>query len=190
MRVCLHVIGARAERGWLRSGSLYLPCAIGKGGVRVLKREGDGATPAGVLTLTALYYRRDRRLPPPSPHHRRALKPSDGWCDDPSASSYNRLIKLPVAPAAAVRSYEEMCRKDRLYDVVGVLDYNLRPALRGRGSAIFLHQTRDATLPPTAGCLALNPRDLSLLLARHPRLTLAIAPFPVRPSGQLSHRPR
>lgn len=180
MRVTLHVISARSKRGWLKRGMLYLPCAIGKGGIRALKREGDGATPPGCLALKSLFYRRDRRLPPRSPLNKRPLKPADGWCDDANASCYNRLIALPVAPAAAIKSYEEMCRTDRLYDVVGILDYNLRPALRGRGSAIFLHQSRDETLPPTAGCLALNPRDLALLLTDQPHLTIAIPPFPLR----------
>ncbi len=58
-----------------------------------------------------------------------------------------------------------MWRKDRLYDVVGVMDYNIRPRLRGRGSAIFFHIATD-DLSPTAGCVALRPRDMARLLPR------------------------
>lgn len=84
---------------------------------------------------------------------------SDGWCDAPSDRNYNRPVQLPY-PA----STERMWRDDGLYDVVGILDHNARPRMRGRGSAIFLHVARDG-YRPTEGCVALSRRDLMRVLA-------------------------
>ena len=57
------------------------PCAIGRGGLSPAKREGDGATPAGVLHITGCLYRPDR-LPRPAPRSSVALvlaMTSIGW---------------------------------------------------------------------------------------------------------------
>lgn len=161
MAICvtLHTISSRATNGHLRLGTVTFPCAIGSGGIRVRKREGDGATPAGFLRLIALFYRRDHCLPPRSSLTTRALRATDGWSDDPRRLPYNRLTTLPFAG-----SHERMQRDDRLYDVVGVLDYNMTPAVRGRGSAIFFHLTRNRAQPPTAGCIAIEPSDMAILL--------------------------
>jgi L,D-peptidoglycan transpeptidase YkuD (ErfK/YbiS/YcfS/YnhG family) len=66
-------------------------------------------------------------------------------------------------------------RADHLYDIVVVLDYNLRRRVKGRGSAIFLHLARPG-LAPTAGCIALGRRDLRLLLARAGRRAAVVVP--------------
>jgi L,D-peptidoglycan transpeptidase YkuD (ErfK/YbiS/YcfS/YnhG family) len=71
-----------------------------------------------------------------------------------------------------------MWREDRLYDFVGVLDWNLVPRVRGRGSAIFLHLSR-SDFAPTAGCVALQPGDLRRLLAmvgRRPEFLISAKP--------------
>jgi L,D-peptidoglycan transpeptidase YkuD (ErfK/YbiS/YcfS/YnhG family) len=63
-----------------------------------------------------------------------------------------------------------MWRQDGLYNLVVVLDYNLHPRLRGKGSAIFLHCARTARgssdLKPTLGCVALQEASLRRLLPR------------------------
>ncbi len=58
-----------------------------------------------------------------------------------------------------------MWREDHAYDVVLVLDFNLRPRIRGGGSAIFFHLAH-ADSRPTAGCLALSGADMLKLLPR------------------------
>jgi L,D-peptidoglycan transpeptidase YkuD (ErfK/YbiS/YcfS/YnhG family) len=148
------------HRGFLRLGALTLQCALGRSGVTYLKREGDGATPAGRLRLISLVLRPDRGPRLRSLLPSRIMRQSDGWCEDKGSGLYNRPIRLP-SPAAG---HESMWRADALYDVVGVLDWNLSPRIRGRGSAIFLHLARPG-YRPTAGCIALNRRDLGLLLA-------------------------
>jgi L,D-peptidoglycan transpeptidase YkuD (ErfK/YbiS/YcfS/YnhG family) len=147
------------HRGLLRCGPLTLKCALGRSGVTYLKREGDGATPAGRLRLLCLILRPDRGLRPRAILPCRVMRPNDGWCEDPRSGLYNRPVRLPNAAG-----HETMWRADHLYDIVGVLDWNISPRVHGRGSAIFLHLVRPG-YRPTAGCIALERRDLRLLLA-------------------------
>ena len=146
------------HRGHLRCGSLTLRCALGRSGVTHLKREGDGATPAGRLRLLSLIVRPDRQRPRSAlPIH--FMRRNDGWCEDKTHGRYNCPIRLPSSAG-----HETMWRDDRLYDIVGILDWNFRPRIRGRGSAIFLHLCRPG-YGPTAGCIALERGDLMRLLA-------------------------
>ncbi|CAH2601390.1 L,D-transpeptidase family protein [Rhodovastum atsumiense] len=132
--------------------------ALGRGGVRVTKEEGDGATPAGLLPLRRVLYRADRVAIPRTALPREPIGPQDGWCDDPGHADYNRPVRLPH-PAR----HEELWRSDRVYDVIGVLGWNDAPVQRGRGSAIFLHVARP-DLAPTEGCVALALPDLLAVL--------------------------
>jgi len=133
--------------------------AIGRGSVRPLKREGDGGTPLGRFPIRLVLYRADRALRPRGPLPVRAIRETDGWCDDPADRNYNRLIRLP-----SLRSAEGLKRADDLYDFVLVLGYNDRPRIRGRGSAIFVHLARPG-YTPTEGCIAFSRRDLLAVLA-------------------------
>jgi L,D-peptidoglycan transpeptidase YkuD (ErfK/YbiS/YcfS/YnhG family) len=99
----------------------------------------------------------------------RAIRPNDGWCDDPRDRNYNRLIRLP-----SQRSAEGLMREDALYDLVLVLGYNDLPRVRGKGSAIFMHLARPG-YTPTEGCVALTKRDLTtVLVALKPDATVLI----------------
>jgi len=140
-------------------GGQVLRAALGKGGVRADKQEGDGATPAGLLPLRRVLYRADRGPIPACAVPREPLAPEDGWCDDPAHPDYNRMIRLPH-PAR----HEELWREDGVYDLIGVLGWNDAPVARGRGSAIFLHVARP-DLSPTEGCIALPERELRAILA-------------------------
>jgi len=159
-RIVVRPAARDRRRGWLVADGLVLPCALGRGGVRRDKREGDGATPAGRFAPLQAFFRADRgpRLPARVPL--RAIRAHDCWCDAPQDRNYNRPVRLPY-PASA----EEMRRADGLYDVVVDLSANRRPILKGRGSAIFLHCARPG-FPPTQGCVALEPRALRRLLPR------------------------
>ncbi len=144
----------------LRMDALALPAVLGAGGIRADKREGDGATPAGLLRLRRVLYRADREPAPACAVPREALAPDDGWCDDPSHPDYNTQVRLPHPG-----HHERLWREDRIYDLIGVLGWNDDPVVRDRGSAIFLHLARpDAR--PTEGCVALAPDALRLVLAR------------------------
>ncbi len=134
-------------------------CALGRGGIRADKQEGDGATPVGLLPLRRLLYRADKVAIPRTIVPREPIAPSDGWCDDPRHRDYNKQITLPHDAR-----HEELWRRDDLYDLVGVLGWNDAPVVRDRGSAIFLHVAR-ADFAATEGCVALQRPDLQRLLA-------------------------
>jgi L,D-peptidoglycan transpeptidase YkuD (ErfK/YbiS/YcfS/YnhG family) len=132
--------------------------ACGRGGVRADKREGDGASPAGVFPLLYGYYRPDRLAAPQSGLKVTPLRPDDGWVDDPADPNYNRPVKLPY-PA----HHEELWLASGLYDIIVVIGYNIDPILPGAGSAIFLHVARP-DFTPTDGCIAVAREVLSALL--------------------------
>jgi L,D-peptidoglycan transpeptidase YkuD (ErfK/YbiS/YcfS/YnhG family) len=163
MRVKRNIVVRRAP-GNPREGRLVLAhgarrAALGKGGVVALKREGDGATPLGRFPIRQVLYRGDRMKPPRTPFPIRAIRADDGWCENPSDRNYNRLVRLSPNSSA-----DRLTRDDHLYDLILVLGHNDRPRVRGRGSAIFIHFARP-NYAPTAGCIALSRRDLSMLLA-------------------------
>ncbi len=158
--VATRVPGQNPPLGRLRAGALVLRCAIGAGGVKRDKREGDLASPAGNWRLLSAFYRPNPSLMPPPQLPMRPLRNNLGWCDDPASPLYNRPIVAPFR-----QSHENLWRSDHLYDIVIVLDYNMSPRRKGRGSAIFLHCARPG-LAPTEGCVALAYDDLRRLLPR------------------------
>ena len=147
-------------RGWLTCGPLRLRVALGRGGIRRNKREGDGATPAGCFDLCAVWWRGDRNPRPGGRLPTRPIRPDDAWCEDPRDRRYNRHFRLKRAAAG-----DRLWRDDRLYDLIVTLSHNTRPRIAGRGSAVFIHVARPG-YAPTAGCVALAAPDLRRLLAR------------------------
>jgi len=153
------------RRGWIAAGALRIAVALGRGGIKADKREGDGATPAGSFRPVRLWWRKDRSPRPPTRLPARQIDPADGWCEDPTDRRYNRPIRL--APGAAG---DRLARKDALYDFIIEIDHNTRPRIAGRGSAVFIHVARPG-LGPTAGCIAMPAPALRRLLRRIGRNT-------------------
>ena len=149
-----------STRGWLTAGPLALPVALGRGGIKANKREGDGGTPRGTFRAKRLWWRAERHARPATLLPARRIKPDDGWCEDPSDRHYNRPVKLPPKSKA-----DRLARQDDLYDFIVEIDHNTRPRVAGRGSAVFIHVARPR-LAPTAGCVALDSGSLRRLLAR------------------------
>jgi len=133
-----------------------LRCALGRSGVIAAgdKREGDGATPAGLWPFRRALYRPDRLKAPATALPLTPIAPHDGWCDAPGNPLYNRPVALPFSA-----SHETLWRIDALYDLVVVLGHNDDPPVAGRGSAIFLHVAA-TDYAPTEGCVALARDDL------------------------------
>jgi L,D-peptidoglycan transpeptidase YkuD (ErfK/YbiS/YcfS/YnhG family) len=144
----------------LLADRLALPVALGRGGIKADKREGDGATPRGRFRLMRIWWRPDRLPRPRTLLPARSIRADDAWCEDASDRRYNRPIKISPAGAG-----DRLWRKDHLYDVLIELDHNTRPRVSGRGSAVFVHVARPG-LAPTAGCVALPAGELRNLLAR------------------------
>jgi L,D-peptidoglycan transpeptidase YkuD (ErfK/YbiS/YcfS/YnhG family) len=157
-----NVIFVATSDGWLDLGDRRVRCALGPTGVvpAADKREGDGASPAGVWTLRRVLYRPDRGPQPSTALPAAALTPEDGWCDAPADPAYNQPVRLPY-PASA----ERLWRDDGLYDLIVILGHNDQPPVPGMGSAIFLHVARP-DYAPTEGCVAVAREDLLALLAQ------------------------
>ena len=133
-------------------------CTIGRGGLTARKREGDGATPRGTHRITGMLYRPDRMGPPAG--WAVPIRPGDLWSDDPGDPDYNMMVRVPHG-----FSHEDLRRADPMYDLVILTDWNWPYAVKGRGSAIFIHQWRGKGRP-TAGCIALSRRDLRWIAPR------------------------
>ena len=162
-KLVVRSLNAAAQRGHLVFGAFCVPCALGRSGVKVLKREGDGATPRGRFPLRTVFYEPRAGMMPGTILQRRALRRDAGWCDSPSDRNYNRAVSLPYKQSA-----ERLWRDDGIYDVVVVLGYNDVPRIKNRGSAIFMHLARPG-FPATEGCVALRPADLRRILRAVPR---------------------
>jgi len=147
------------SNGILSIGSATCRTALGRGGVRADKHEGDGATPIGLLPLRSVLYRADRLTAPTCAVPVRTIAPHDGWCDDPAHPAYNQPVPLTINASA-----EALWRDDPVYDIIGVLGWNDAPVRPGFGSAIFVHVARP-DYAPTEGCVALAPDDLRRVLA-------------------------
>jgi L,D-peptidoglycan transpeptidase YkuD (ErfK/YbiS/YcfS/YnhG family) len=153
--------GRLPHRGLLSIGPHVFPCALGRSGISVLKREGDLATPSGSLAVIA-GYGHSRQMPAVKGMRSRLrnIRRDLGWCDDPANPNYNRPVRLPCGS-----HHETMLREDGLYDVCLVTDWNLKPRRRNAGSAIFMHIAKPG-LQPTQGCIALDRATIFRLLPR------------------------
>lgn len=159
----------RPAEGWLSTGNVHLPVALGACGIRAYKREADRATPRGAFRLLRLWWRSDRALRPRTLLPVRRIRPTDAWCEDPADRRYNRPVHRSPRTSG-----DRLWREDHLYDFLIELDHNTRPRIAGRGSAVFLHLARSG-FRPTAGCVALAPASLRRLLARlGPRTRIVI----------------
>jgi L,D-peptidoglycan transpeptidase YkuD (ErfK/YbiS/YcfS/YnhG family) len=148
------------KSGYLKYKNFKFRCALGKGGIKQKQREGDFITPRGKFKLIKIYYRSDRVKKINSTLKKIKIKKNIGWCDDVSSKYYNKQIKINKKI-----SHEKLYRKDSLYDILVVLNYNLNPVIRGKGSAIFLHVAKK-NYKKTQGCIALKNRDLLYLLSK------------------------
>ena len=145
---------------YLDTGAWRHQCSIGRSGLTRSKREGDGCTPKGSFAILDWRFRPQGSVRTRPIVAWRSIRQGDGWCDDPRSGAYNRPVKLPCA-----FGHEDMWRRDGKYDVVGILDYNIRPRKASFGSAIFFHLC-SAAFETTAGCVAITPAAMSKLLPR------------------------
>jgi len=157
----MDLIVTPAGDGWQASyGDQRWRCAVGRGGIKVEKAEGDGVSPVGRWPIRTVYYRPDRIAKPVSPFPTRAIEELDGWCDDPAHADYNRPVTCPFTA-----SHEEMWRQDDLYDIVVVPGKTAAPRGPGAGGAISLHVAGHDYSPPAGGA-ALARQDLLAFLAQ------------------------
>ena len=142
------------ESGFLKYRNLKFRCALGKAGIKKKKIEGDNITPKGNYKIVDIYYRKDRVKKIFSKFKLIKIKKNMGWCDDPKSKKYNQLISLP-----SKNTFGKFYRKDDIYDLIIVLDYNVNPVIKNKGSAIFIHVAKKK-YKRTAGCVATRPAPL------------------------------
>ena len=146
------------KTGYLQYKNFIFRCALGKNGIKKKIKEGDNITPKGIFKITKIYYRQDKIKKIKTLIKKIKIRKDMGWCDDPRSIFYNKQIKLP-----SKFSYERLYRKDHIYDLLAVLNYNINPIVKNRGSAIFIHIAKK-NYRPTGGCVALKKEDLIKLL--------------------------
>ena len=133
-------------------------CALGKRGIAFKRKEGDLITPKGEYKIKFILYRKDRLKKITSKIKLIVIKKNMGWCDDPNSNHYNKLVKLPYE-----YNYEKLYKKENIYDLILVLNYNMNPIKKNKGSAIFIHVAKN-NYRNTAGCIAIKKNKLLKIL--------------------------
>ncbi len=160
------VLKKKHTKYYLLAYQNYFLCQIGSNGIISTqdKQEGDLSTPKGKWMLSSIFYREDRidlkTLVPNCKLGLNKITKNCGWCDDPSSENYNKYVKIKKRNNF---TYERLWRKDNAYDILINLDHNQNPAIKWKGSAIFIHCSFD-NLRNTGGCIALLKEDLIYLL--------------------------
>lgn len=144
--------------GYLIYKNFKFRCSLGINGIKNKKKEGDGITPKGIFKLKKIYYRKDKVKNIVTKVKKIKITKDMGWCDDPKSKFYNKLIRLP-----SKFGHEKLYRKDDIYNLIIVLDYNMNPVIKNKGSAIFIHLAKK-NYKPTQGCMGLKQNDLIKLI--------------------------
>ena len=146
--------------GLIKYKNFKFRCALGKAGIGEKKREGDNVTPTGTFKIVKIYYRSDRIKKISSKFRAIEITKNMGWCDDPNSKNYNQLVNLP-----SKYGHEKLFKKNNIYDIIVVLNYNMKPVVKNKGSAIFIHVAKK-NYQPTQGCIALKKNDLLKILSK------------------------
>ena len=145
------------NKNYLTYKNYKAKCALGKRGIGNKKKEGDLITPIGVFKIKYILYRKDR-VKVLTKLKKKVIKKNMGWCDDPNSSYYNKLVKLPFT-----HKHEKLYKKENIYDLILVLNYNMKPIKKNKGSAIFIHIAKN-NYSDTAGCIAIKKNQLLKIL--------------------------
>ena len=158
------------NKNYLTYNKLKVKCAIAKKGIGYKRKEGDLITPIGQFKIKYILYRRDRvkietRL------KKMVIKKNMGWCDDPKSADYNKLVTLPF-----ICKHEKLFKRENIYDIILVLNYNMNPVKKNKGSAIFIHVAKN-NFKKTEGCVAIKKIDLIKLIKEiNPNTKVKISP--------------
>jgi L,D-peptidoglycan transpeptidase YkuD (ErfK/YbiS/YcfS/YnhG family) len=131
-----------------------IKCAVGKRGIGIKKKEGDFVTPIGLFKIKYILYRKDRVKNLKTLLKKIPITKKIGWCDDPKSKKYNQLVKI-----SNKYSFEKLYKVDNVYDIIIVLNYNMNPIRKNKGSAIFIHIAKK-DYKSTEGCVAIRKIDL------------------------------
>ena len=153
----MHIV---INKKYLTYENYKVKCALGKRGIAYKRKEGDFVTPKGKYKIKYILYRKDRVKRIDTKIKKIAIKKNMGWCNDSKSKNYNRLIKLPT-----VYNFEKLFKKNNTYDILIVLNYNMNPTIKDKGSAIFIHVAKK-NYKKTEGCIALKKNDLLKIIKK------------------------
>ena len=157
------------NKNYLTYNKLKVKCAIGKKGIGYKKKEGDSITPIGKFKIKYILYRKDR-VKISTILRKKIIKKNMGWCDDSKSKQYNKLVKLPFA-----YKHEKLFRRENIYDIILVLNYNSNPIKKNKGSAIFIHIAKN-NYKKTEGCVAVKkPHLLKIIKELKPSTIVKIS---------------
>ncbi|MBL1211763.1 MAG: L,D-transpeptidase family protein [Ignavibacteriae bacterium] len=163
------------DSGWILS-SQQIPVVLGRSGLGwgkglhtpqntfdfPIKEEGDGRSPAGVFSLSAVFGYKSSdemsHLKMPYIHITEMIE----CIDDPDSKYYNRIIardEVSREDSVDWQSSEKMRFADIYYELGVVVDHNSDPIESGAGSCIFLHNWIDEN-ETMAGCTAMDPPNM------------------------------
>ena len=158
------------KRNFLIVGKKFFNCQLGGKGVisSSKKVEGDKATPIGKFKLNSIYFRKDKVL-------RSYFKKNNflkiyqitkncGWCDDINSSKYNKYVNIKDYLFKNI-NHENLWREDNAYDIIIVISYNIKPTIKNKGSAIFIHCSFN-DYRNTSGCIAVKKTDLIYIIKK------------------------
>lgn len=131
-------------------------CSIGKNGLKKNKIEGDKSTPIGTFQLGDLYWRPDRVKKPETSLKCIPITKNMKWCNDENSKFYNKEFTKNID----IR-HEKLFRRDYKYNYFILIRYNYKKVVKGKGSAIFIHLTKN--YKKTDGCVALKEKDFLIL---------------------------
>ena len=151
----MHII---INENYLTYNKYKVKCAIGKRGIGNKIKEGDLITPKGEYKIKFVLYRKDRLKSLSTKLKKISINKNMGWCDDPSSKKYNQLVYFPFS-----YDHEKLFIKENIYDIILVLDYNMNPIKKNKGSAIFIHVAKK-NYAKTRGCVAINKVSLIKIL--------------------------
>ncbi len=127
----------------------------------LLKREGDGKSPAGLFPLTFAFGSAVKPEQVTFAYTR--LGQYTECVDDVNSHHYNRVVGRDQVGIFDWKSSEKMLEVGEQYALGVFVAYNSYPVVRGNGSCIFLHVWKDPT-SPTSGCTAMGRLDLERLV--------------------------
>ena len=141
------------NKKYLTFNNYKAKCSVGKRGIGLKRKEGDLITPKGKYKIKYIMYRKDR-VKIQSKIKKIIIKKEMGWCDDPNSRHYNKIVKLPSS-----YKHEKLYKKENIYDIIIVLNYNMNPIVKNKGSAIFIHVAKK-NYKKTEGCIAVKKAHL------------------------------
>ena len=148
------VMGLEKAKGKWKLAIAPVKASIGRNGFAKEneKMEGDGKTPIGLYALGKLYSYDDAidtKLP------FQQVDSLDKWIDDSTSNDYNKYVRGETN----AKSFENLKLNSIDYKYCMVIEYNTKPVVKGKGSAIFFH-VADEKYSPTSGCVAIAEKDM------------------------------